>query len=738
MRSYIIATLLIVAGACNVVGQYMPAYKDIEQERLDRGLVAIRQDDASVVVTWRYMPTDDAEAAFDVYRAEGKQKAKRVNAESLTKSTFFIDECPSTGRDITYSIAYAGTKEILDSYVLTSDMAQKPYIEIPLQPITGDDDWNYAPNDASTGDLDGDGEYDIVIKREGRAHDNSHSGRTDNVYLEAYKLNGTMLWRVDLGSNIRAGAHYTQFVVYDFDGDGKSEVAVRTSERTIFGDGTEIGDVNNDSTTDYVEPNGHVLRAPEFLSVIEGATGKELARTDYISLGEPGSYGDYYGNRGFRFLAGMGYFDGKHPSILICRGYYARTTLEAWDYRNGELTRRWRFDTHEMNLPQYQGQGNHSLMIGDTDGDGRDEVTYGAMLVDDDGTPGYNTRLGHGDAMHVTDINIDRPGLEVWDCHESAPTRAGGEMRDARTGELLWGIPSVEDVGRAMACDIDPRFRGCEAWVISQMGVYTADGRFITERRPSINFAIWWDGDLNRELFNGSPRRESSAVYIEKWNGDGTDRIEVKGFDDVRTINGTKANPCLQADIVGDWREELLLRTKDNKALRLFVTSHVTDYRFHSLMFDPIYRTGISTQNVAYNQPPHTGFYLGSDLGKFKRERVTYNFGHDNAKSGRAKNGRPNGMNERMRHAVFTSVDTLVCYDNELTLDARCDYHDVTWTVGGKEIGKERQVVVADTLAVDDFVTVHVRAVQHGAIFEDDIVVNFTKRPRPKFPDVRD
>lgn len=735
--------IILIVTMCVALGSVLPAvaqpaYKDIQQEVLDRGLVAMRHSDSQISVSWRLLPSDGTDVAFDIYRGIGKKKPQKINSEPIKKSTFYVDNCAEQDKDITYVVRKANETADLDTYTLTAQMAKLPYIEIPLQQIPGDDNWKYSPNDASAGDLDGDGEYEIVIKREGRAFDNSHKGKSDNLYLEAYELDGTMMWRVSMGENIRAGAHYTQFVVYDFDGNGKAEVAVRTSEGTTFADGETLGDINGDGKTNYVEKNGHVLTAPEFLSIIDGATGKELARTDYISLGEPGSYGDYYGNRGFRFLAGMGYFDGKRPSILICRGYYARTTLEAWDYREGNLVRRWRFDTHEMKLPQYEGQGNHSLNIADVDGDGCDEITYGAMLVDHDGKPGYNTRLGHGDAMHVTDINIDRPGLEVWDCHESAPTRAGGEMRDAKTGELLWGIPAIADVGRCMACDIDPRFRGCEAWIISDPGVYTADGRFISERRPSMNFAIWWDGDLNRELFDGSPRSSRESVVIHKWNGDGVDNIEVKGFETSMTNNYTKANPCLQADLFGDWREELILRSKDNKSIRIFMTSHPTDFRFYSLMLDPVYRNCIALQNVAYNQPPHTGFFLGSDLGKIKRERRIYNGGHVNAKSGRAENGRPNGMNERMKHFSFAQIDTLVCYEKQINLDARCDYQAVTWSIAGQEMGKGRYFTLTSKSDEETFVTVHVRAVQHGAVFEDDLIVNFTKKERPKFPDVRD
>ncbi len=561
-------------------------------------------------------------------------------------------------------------------------------------------------------------------------------------------------------------------MVYDFDGDGKAEIAVRTAEGTVFGDGTVIGDTDGDGITDYVDRDpesptyGKILAGPEFLSVIDGETGRELARAPFISRGEPFEFGDNKGNRVDRFLGGAGYFDGARPSILICRGYYAKTVLEAWDYRDGKLTKRWTFDTDANNglYKAYEGQGNHSLAVADVNGDGKDEITYGAMLVNSDGTGGYNTRLGHGDAMHLTDIDIDRPGLEVWDSHEHMPSRAGSEMRDARTGELLWGIPSVEDVGRAMAADIDPRFRGLEVWTTHSGGVYTADGKLITDRTPSINMAVWWTGDLNRELLNGSgvPRRE--WLGISKWTGAGVVEIPLPGQDDLAANNHTKGNPCLSADILGDWREEVIARTKDNKEVRIYMTDYPTDYRFHTLMSDIPYRWTALIQNVAYNQPTQPGFYLGSDLGKFfpsrfvrdpdapapvqeprqrpeprmSREQmdslrtadsVRY---HDyiqeqmNRRNEERRNRRPNGMNSRLEHHIEVVNKNIKTDKAEYVFDARYDYDSYRWTVNGTEVPAGRHLTLRRSeYGLDRPVEITLRVTYKGCVFEDSGTVTF-------------
>lgn len=717
----------------------VPNYSDrIQKEQLGRGLTAIHQGKGKVCVSWRYLDKDPIDIAFDLYRRMEGEEAVRLNAEPLTQSTFFIDTEVDVSKNNTYILKInTSSTEQSSEYALTSERAKYPYLRIPIQAIPGDKDWRYAPNDASVGELDGDGEYELVIKRENRGFDNSHNGLcTGGPILEAYKLDGQMLWRVDLGENIRQGAHYTQFMVYDFDGDGKAEIAVKTAEGTRFGDGTVIGDTDGDGITDYVDRNPHsstygkILQGPEFLSIIEGSTGKELARAPYISRGEPGEFGDRKGNRVDRFLGGAGYFDGLRPSILICRGYYAKTVLEAWDFRNGKLTRRWRFSTTDEDgkYKSYEGQGNHNLRIGDVDGDGKDEVTYGACLIDHDGSGGYNTRLGHGDAIHLTDIDIDRPGLEIWDCHEHVPSRAGSELRDARTGELLWGIPAIEDVGRAMTADIDPRFRGCEVWSSSTEGIYTADGRLITNKRAPMNMAVWWTGDLNRELLDGGRGQGwgNRSVRLCKWNGNGVDEISLPEQEDIMMNNGTKSNPCLQADLLGDWREEIVVRTKNNREVRIYMTDYPTDYRFHTLMNDPIYRWSVLTENIAYNQPTQPGFYLGSDLGKFWPGGY-YPTGR-NSKSGQTEDGRPNDMNERLKGAKEVIHRDIEAHSTTYTLDARYDYDSYKWTVNGHDIKAGRYL----KLDVKNYgykfpIPITLEVTYKGCVFKDRCTVRFVQ-----------
>lgn len=735
LHLFLIMLVPFAASAQDQISLKGPNYgPNIQKENLGRGLVAIHNGGGRVSVAWRLVETDPIDVAFDIYRKEGRKKEVKLNSEPLTKSTFFKDSIVDVTKTHTYIVRRTGSEnaERGGEYVLTPERASIPYLSIPMKPVDGDEEWNYAPNDASLGDLDGDGEYEIVLLRSIGGFDNSRRGLArGNVLIEAYKLDGTFMWRVDLGPNISPGAHYTQLLVYDFDGDGKAEVAVKTAEGTVFGDGTMIGDVNGDGITYYVDTvrtsgtYGKILDGPEFFSVIDGQTGKELARADYIPRGERGEFGDSYGNRVDRFLAGVGYFDGERPSMLWCRGYYAKTVLEAWDYRDGKLTRRWKFDTTADNgkYREYGGQGNHNLRIGDVTGNGKDDIIYGAMALDHNGLPLYNTRLGHGDAIHMTDIDIDRPGLEVWDCHESAPSRAGSELRDAATGELLWGIPSVDDVGRAMAADIDPRFRGVEVWTSSSRGVYTADGRLITERAPSVNMAVWWDGDLNRELLDGGRR----GIRIEKWNGDGVDLIPLPDQENITTNNGTKANPCIQADIFGDWREEIAVRTRDNKEVRIYMTDYETDYRFHTLMNDIIYRISVATENIAYNQPTQPGFYLGSDLGKFWQ--IRYQLATSNGKSGRAADGRPNGMNARYQGATEVVMNDIKSRQDSYTFDARYDYDTYEWEIEGANIkGSERYFTVnANQIGYDKTVNVKIKTTYKGCVFEDTGTLTFVR-----------
>ena len=433
--------------------------------------------------------------------------------------------------------------------------------------------------------------------------------------LEAYRLDGTRLWRIDLGRNIREGAHYTQFIVYDLDGDGRAEVACKTADGTVDGTGKVIGDPR----ADHRNAAGYVLAGPEFLTIFDGRTGAALATTEYFPpRGRVADWGDDYGNRVDRFLACVAYLDGERPSLVMCRGYYTRAVIVAWDWRGGRLTRRWVFDSDagpESNR-RYRGQGNHSIGVADVDGDGRDEIVYGACVIDDDGTGLYSTGLGHGDAQHTSDLDPTRPGLEIFSIHERPRHPHAIDLRDARTGTILWSKPSP-DVGRGLALDIDPRFPGHECWAAGPGldPLFSVKGEVVAPQRPrSCNFGVFWDGDLLRELLDG--------ITISKWQWEAGREVPLLTATGCASNNGSKATPCLSADLLGDWREEVLWRSADNRELRLYVSTLPTEHRLRTLMHDPQYRLAIAWQNVGYNQPPHPGFFLGQGMAPPPRPRL--------------------------------------------------------------------------------------------------------------------
>jgi Rhamnogalacturonan I lyases beta-sheet domain len=588
-----------------------------QMESLNRGLVAVKVE-GGVYIGWRLFGTDPEEITFNVYRDDQK-----VNQTPIKTSTNYLDI--NGASDSTYYIcALLDGVEQLPSEKAT--VWDTNYLTVPLNKPEGGIspdgiEFTYHANDASVGDVDGDGEYEIILKWDpSNSHDNAHKGYTGNVYLDAYKLNGTHLWRIDLGRNIRAGAHYTQFLVYDFDGDGKAEIACKTADGTVDGQGKIIGDAN----ADFRNSEGFILEGPEYLTLFEGPTGKELVTTDYDPpRGKGSDWGDDEGNRVDRFLACVAYLDGVKPSLVMCRGYYTRAVLAAYNWRDGELTKVWKFDSLEPGNEGYSGQGNHSVSVADVDEDGKDEIIYGSCVIDHNGQGLYTTGLGHGDAIHVGNLIPSRPGLEIFQVHE-IPQENGTEIHDAKTGEILWGIPSIEDVGRGMAADIDPRYEGVEVWSSTHWkmggaGLYSSSGEKISETNPqSFNFAIWWDGDLLRELLDHEYDEETGIGVgkIDKWDYQNGKLVNILTADGTRSNNGTKGNPCLQADIFGDWREEVIWRTDDSTALRIYTTTDITDHRIYTLMHDPTYRLGIAWQNVAYNQPPHPGFFLGHNMEK--------------------------------------------------------------------------------------------------------------------------
>ncbi|WP_432644037.1 rhamnogalacturonan lyase [Paenibacillus pabuli] len=569
-----------------------------QMEFLDRGVVAVKTG-TGVFVSWRLLGTEGSNVSFNVYR-----DGTKVNASPITNSTNLQDASGTSSSKYTVRAVVSGTEQAASA---AASVWGNNYLSVPLSVPAGGTTpdgvaYTYSANDASAGDVDGDGEYELIVKWDpSNSKDNSQSGYTGEVFIDAYKLNGTRLWRISLGKNIRAGAHYTQFMVYDLDGDGKAEVAMKTADGTKDGTGAVIGDASKD----YRNSSGYVLSGPEFLTIFNGQTGKALSTVNYEpARGNVSDWGDNYGNRVDRFLAAIAYLDGERPSLVMARGYYTRTVLVAYNWRDGQLTKQWTFDSNTSGNSGYAGQGNHNLSVADVDGDGKDEIVYGAMAVDDNGKGLYTTGLHHGDAMHLSDLDPDRAGLEVFQVHETA-SNAGVEFRDARTGQLIWGIPTTKDIGRGMAADIDPRYKGAEVW--ADGGLYTAKGQKIGTTLPSsTNFGIWWDGDLLRELLDSN--------RIDKWDYANSKTVNLLTASGVSSNNGTKSTPNLQADLFGDWREEVVWRTNDSSALRIYTTTAVTDKRIYTLMHDPVYRLGVAWQNVAYNQPPHTGFYLGDGM----------------------------------------------------------------------------------------------------------------------------
>jgi len=406
-------------------------------------------------------------------------------------------------------------------------------------------------------------------------------------------------------------------MVYDLDGNGKAEIACKTADGTIDGAGKTIGDGN----ADFRNNQGYILSGPEFLTVFEGASGKALATESFYPQRHPVKgddpsmdemkeiWGDNYGNRIDRYVSAVAYLDGVKPSLIMGRGYYTRLVRVAWDFRDGKLTRRWIFDSDEEHNKAYAGQGNHNLSIGDVDGDGKDEIINGASVVDDNGKGLYASGLGHGDAQHMSDTDPDRPGLEIWQSYEEPKKygKFGLELRDATTGKTLFGVDGQnKDVGRCMASDIDPRYKGYEYWG-SVGGLYNSKGEEISKTKPSsTNFAVWWDADLTRELLDGN--------HIDKWDYNTGTTKNIFTAEGCVSNNGTKSTPALSADILGDWREEVILRTVDNIELRIFTTTIPATNRMTTLMHDPQYRLAVAWQNSAYNQPPHPGFYLGEGM----------------------------------------------------------------------------------------------------------------------------
>ncbi|MFI1745018.1 T9SS type A sorting domain-containing protein [Thalassobellus sediminis] len=600
-----------------------------QMEDLDRGVLPIRISSNTVLVSWRILGTEFTNASYNVYRGSTK-----LNSTPITGASNFADNTAFFPGSYSVAAVIDGEEQSLSVPVEPWD---KIYKKIPISAPTGGTTpdnvtYTYDANDASVGDLDGDGQYEIILKwYPTNAKDNAHSGYTGNTILQGLEMDGTVLWTINLGKNIRSGSHYTQFMVYDLNGDGKAELVCKTADGSTDSEGTILGNEN----ADYRNSNGYVLSGPEYLSVFSGETGAFINTVDYIpARGSVSSWGDNYGNRVDRFLACVAYLDGVHPSVVFCRGYYTRTVLAAWDFDGTNLQNKWVFDSNTAGS-QYEEQGNHSVTVGDVDQDGKDEIIYGSLTVDDDGTPFNSTGYKHGDASHLGDFNPNSPGLEYFTCHESAGysrnTPLGNfgafhtnvipktDFRGNQLGEIFWQVnqnSGTADIGRCLIADIDPNYPGAEAWASDGTGIHDVNGNVISTTYPttagngaSYNMAAWYDGDLSRELVD--------RTVITEWNGSGTSRVlTAYNYDglELASNNSSKSNPCLIADIIGDWREEIIWRASNNTYLVIMSSKDMPTERIFTLMHDPVYRTSIAWQNVAYNQPAHTGFFLGTDM----------------------------------------------------------------------------------------------------------------------------
>lgn len=641
----------------------------VQMERLTRGIMAMPAQDKGIYVSWRLLGTDDVrKTTFNLLR-DGELIVRNIGG----RTNFTDAEGTAESR---YQVV-----TVLDGVEQDTSKVATPWSDVYTvlqldRPAAGVDDvtgttYDYTPNDCSTGDVDGDGEYELIVKWQPSNSTSNNGGayHPGIEYIDCYRLTGEKLWRIDMGVNMLAGDHHTQYLVYDFDMDGMSELIMRTGPGTKDGQGNYVNQAADDAeikaadnTRDWRASDGaRIVGGQEYLTVFEGATGRAI-HTIFYNPNRDGGYGgaatgtvlnwddrsgkrDYvasYGNRGNRFLAAVAYLDGqdKRPSAVMCRGYYTYSYLWAVDYDGKKLMHKWlhgsvskskveltdaemkktsrTYESNTFNTSDVYtayGQGNHNLSVADVDGDGCDEIIYGAATIDNDGWLMYSTGLGHGDALHVADMIPSRPGYEVFRCNESSPY--GIEMHDACTGEIIFHQTAGGDTGRGVAADLFGEYEGFEFWGAKGNNPRESEsGEFktILNSAPSMNFRIYWDGDLQDELFDGSLNSETgiASPKITDWNGSKYVTTSV-GYNNSQTCNWTKATPCLQADILGDWREELFMwNLNDPSQMNIIASNIESPYRVPTLMHDHNYRLSIAWQNGGYNQPPHLGYYLAT------------------------------------------------------------------------------------------------------------------------------
>jgi rhamnogalacturonan endolyase len=659
----IILALTMIFGACHVslAAGKSPKYSSTarQTERLDRGLIAVRTYSApnngitaGVYLSWRLLGDESLEnQAFDIYR-----NGVKIYTTSSHGATNYTDQSGTENDEYTVvkkGCSISGEKAVKaftehnktarGSYAAngTSEKNSFTYMDVPIvRPANvknyggGTSTYYAGANDASVGDLDGDGEYEIVLKWDpSDSKDSASSGYTGNVYIDGYKIsedNGGYMWRIDLGKNIRAGAHYTQFMVYDLDGDGRSEVAMKTAPGSIDGTGkyvTEVGDSEEirsaDNSAVYLSGKGIPNAGGEYLTIFDGETGEALYTTDYISRGTVSEWGDSKYNRSERYLAAVAYINGVTPSLIMCRGYYAKAVVRAYNWDGEKLELVWEHVGSTSTSSSLYGQGNHNLSVADVDNDGRDEIVYGSAVLDDNGKVIGNTKLGHGDAMHVSDFNND--GVqEVFSVKEKNYKTNAVDFRVASTGQNIFALPGNDDNGRGVMANVDDSYAAehpealSMGWSVADDKIHDLTGAEVNAKpsansRTMTNFLVYWDGDLGRELLDDTiiAKYHADTGYTIRFYNDGS------GYSlPASSNNGSKMTPSLVADIWGDWREEIIMPygtgEDDMPYLRIFTSTIPTSYRLTTLMHDSQYRLAVAWQNVAYNQPPHQSYYIGT------------------------------------------------------------------------------------------------------------------------------
>lgn len=614
-KAIISLMLSLAVGASGAGIQQVQAATKREVETLTRGLTVVGVKNGTLV-SWRYLGTDSQNTTFELYRDNSL-----IYTSAQGEATCYGDTSGGTSSVYTLKVYKDGSDSASETaqteYTLNYDKsANAGYFDIFFDaPKSDTEGVTYTANDASVADLDGDGQYELILKWDpSNSQDNSKDGVTSNVIIDAYELaagSAERLWRIDLGKNIRAGAHYTQFMVYDLDCDGTAEMVCKTAPGSKDGQGSyvtaasSVSAIKNasDNEVSYVNSAGRILSGSEYLTLFDGKTGKALDTIYYEpSRGTVSAWGDSYGNRVDRFLGGIAYLDGKTPSVLMCRGYYTRSVIAAYDVKNKKLSKRWIFDTDDSGNSDFAGQGNHSLATADVDGDGCDEIVYGSMTVDNDGTGLYTNGLGHGDALHVGDLLPKRDGLEIYQVYEDEPTW-GASLKDAKTGEMIKYWQGSKDIGRGVGDNLIAGNDSAEFSCVIDSVVYDGGGNTVCNwsdiTKWGQNSLIYWDGDLEREV-------------LDRCMIDGYGKGRLSTGSNVDYNNGSKSNVCISADIFGDWREEYIARLADGTGVRVYATSYATDYRLYTLMHNTQYRCGVAAENVGYNQPPHVDYWLGT------------------------------------------------------------------------------------------------------------------------------